>query len=241
MTKAAVSLTEMGWTGPSKAGGRLALTFVLIVAALNVVLSSASAKVTLPTVPTCSKFSTGKISSLLGVGRLHLVHTLVHGTSCTYYGVSAAQANALATKSVPYQQIKYVPSLMITIEPTTKALFDLQKGLLSRSASSHELEFGAVSAKLRLGSEEYFYSGDQTSQGEQPCESEIMYDNWLGPPSCVGEPPLRKVGVLAWIGGSSGIGRMVNLAASAQGAGGTHLSLSHLLELAKESTTGALY
>ena len=119
-------------------------------------------------------------------------------------------------------------------------LFDLQKGLVRRTASSHELDFGAVNAKLRLGSEEYFYSGNQTSQGEMPCESEILYDNWVGPPSCVGEPPLQEVGVLAWIGGSRGIGTMVNLAAGAQ-AGLTHLSLSHMLELAKESTTGVLY
>ena len=100
----------------------MALTFVLFVAALNLAASSTSAKVTLPRVPKCSGFSTGKISALVGVGRLHLVHTLVHGTSCTYYGVSAAKANALATTSVPYQQIKYVPSLMITIEATTKTL-----------------------------------------------------------------------------------------------------------------------
>lgn len=216
------------------------MTFVLFVAALTLVVSSASAKVTLPKVPKCSGFSTGKISSLLMVGRLHLVHTLVNGTSCTYYGVSAAKANALATTSVPYKQIKYIPSLMIAIEPTTKRLFNLQKGLVSHSAGSDDLDFGAVSAKLRLGSEEYFYSGNQTSQGEMPCESEIMYDNWLGPPSCVGEPSLQEVGVLAWIGPSRGMGTMVNLAAGAQ-AGLTHLSLSHMLELAKESITGALY
>jgi hypothetical protein len=229
----------MGRARSSIAGGRLALSFVLIVGALTVAVSSAPAKVTLPVVPKCSRFSTGKISSLLLVGRLYLVHTLVHGTSCTYYGVSAAQANALATKSVPYQQIKYVPSLMIAVEPTTKALFDLQKGIVSQGASSHNLRFDSVNAKLRLGSEEYFYSGDQTSQGQSPCESEIMYDNWTGPPSCVGEPPLQEVGVLAWIGPSKGIGTMVNLAAGAQ-VGLTRLSLSHMLELAKESASGAL-
>ncbi len=230
----------MGRTWSSKAGTRLALTFVLIVAGLSVVASSASAKVRLPTVPRCSGFSTNKISSLLLVGHLHLVHTLVHGTSCTYYGVSAARANVLATTAVPYQQIKYVPSLLISILPTTKALFNLQKGLISRNASSHGLSFGAVGTKLRFGSQEYFYSGDQTSQGELPCESEILYDNWVGPPSCVGEPPLQEVGVLAWIGGSRGLGRMVNLSAGAQ-AGMTHLSLSHMLELAKETMNGALF
>ena len=218
---------------------RLAFTFVWIVAAFTVSVSSASAKLTLPAVPKCSRFSTGKISSLLQVGPLHLVHTLVHGTSCTYYGVSAARAAALTTTAVPYQQIKYVPSLSISIEPTTKTLFNLQKGLVSRDANNQELDFGAVGTKLRLGSQEYFYSGNQTSQGQLHCESEILYNNWVGPPSCVGEPPLQKVGVLAWIGGSRGIGKMVNVAAAAQ-AGLTHLSLSHTLELAKESSTGAL-
>src|SRR5271167_251213 len=52
----------------------------------------------LPTIPTCTLFSTAKISALLQTGRMYPVHSFRAGpdSNCTYYGVSAAQANTLA-------------------------------------------------------------------------------------------------------------------------------------------------
>jgi hypothetical protein len=199
-------------------------------------LADASARSPAPG-PKCTAFSTHKISDLVEVGKLYFSNSLARGTSCFYYGIPPAQANKLATKAVPFQQIKYVASLQISVLPTTKSLFGLQKRLLQRGAAKQGLEFDAVDRKLRLGSEEYFFSGEVTSNGEMPCDPMIMYDNWTGPPSCVGEPPLKKVGVLAWIGGN-GTGQMINVAAAAQPP--ARLSISHMLELARETIDGKL-
>lgn len=199
-------------------------------------LADASARMSAPG-PKCTAFSTHKISDLLEVGKLYFSNSLARGTSCFYYGVPAAQANKLAMKDVPFRQIKYVASLQISVLYTTKALFNFQKRTLEQGASKQGLEFEAVSQKLRLGSEEYFFSGEVNSQGEMPCDPMIMYDNWTGPPSCVGEPPQKKVGVLAWIG-ARGSGLMVNVAAAAQSP--SRLSISHMLELAREATNGKL-
>ncbi len=229
----------MGPTGAPTRSGRRALALAVLVAAgaLTVSVTAASGKVPkLPTTPTCARFSTRKVSTLLGVGRMYLVHALVNGTSCSYYGVNAAQANALATRDVPYNQIKYVPSLMIAVQTTTKTLFDFQLGLLRKGS----FVVDAVHPKLRLGSEEYFSSGKVTSTNLMPCESEILYNNWLGPPSCIGQPLLQEVAVLAWIPLSHGPGRMVYLSAAAQTPPGG-LTISHMLELTSESVTGALY
>lgn len=54
-------------------------------------------------------------------------------------GVPRAKANALATKMVPYNQIKYVPSLQISVETTSKELFDIQEGALRATAATQGL------------------------------------------------------------------------------------------------------
>lgn len=200
--------------------------------------ADAAGRKTLPTTPTCGKFSSRKVSDVLAVGsRLYLDHTLVHGTSCTYEGLTAKQSAVLAGKQVPYNQITYYPSLLIDIQTTTKTLFDLQKGLILKGAST----VGTTSPKdpWRIGSEELFTSGEVTGDKMPPCNSMILYDNWLGPPACMGQPALRKLAVLAWIPLGGATGRMVFLSAAAQA--GRPLNLSHLLELAKESVTGQLY
>ena len=117
-----------------------------------------------------------------------------------------SKATALSSDSVAYRKIHYIASLQISVLPTTQALFGVEKSLLQRTAETQGLTFGAVNGKLRLGSVEYFYTGEQTAHGEMPCSAQILDDNWVGPPSCVGQPPLQKVGILAWIGGSTGTG-----------------------------------
>src|ERR1700722_16288921 len=115
-----------------------------------------------PAFPTCAKFATGKVSRLVGVGTLHLDHTLVHGTSCTYYGVNAAQATKLATTGVPYTKIKYYPSLLIAVTPSTKSLFELQLNLIRRAAVQQNPHFVTAAKQLRFTPDEYFDSGQVT-------------------------------------------------------------------------------
>jgi hypothetical protein len=193
-----------------------------------------------PTFPTCGAFSTSKVSSLVGVGRLHLDHTLVNGTSCTYYGVNAAQASKLATTQVPYTMIKYYPALMIAVTPATKSLFEVQLNLIRRTASQEDLDFGAVAKQLRFTPDEYFYSGRLTGTEQPKCDKQILYDNWVGPPECDGEPALKKVGVVAFISTAGGGGRLLLVSASQQTPPGS-LSLSHMLELARKTVGGQLY
>ncbi len=193
-----------------------------------------------PAFPTCAAFSLAKVSRLVGVGKLHLDHTLVHGTSCTYYGVAAAQAAKLATKGVAYTKIKYYPSLLISVTPATKALFDSQLNLTQQTASLQKLQFGTVAKRLRFTPAEYFYSGQLTGSGQPRCNSRILYDNWVGPPECNGEPALKKVGVIAFISTGRGGGRMVSIAATQQTPPGS-VSLSHIIELASETVGGQLY
>lgn len=171
---------------------------------------------------------------------MHLDHTLVHGTSCTYYGVDAAQAAKLATTGVLSTKIKYYPSLMIAVTPATKALFDLQLNLIRRTASQQKLEFGTVAKRLRFTPDEYFYSGQLTGTDQPKCDPRILYDNWVGPPECNGEPALKKVGVIAFISTGGSRGRMLSITATQQAPPGS-LSLSHILALARETVSGQLY
>jgi hypothetical protein len=193
-----------------------------------------------PTFPTCAQFSTAKISRLVGVGRLHLDHTLVHGTSCFYYGVDAAQSNKLASKQVPYNQIKYYPSLTIAVTPATKSLFLFQLNLVKRSASQHKIEFGAVAKQLRFTPDEYFYAGDITGADQPKCNPQLLYDNWVGPPDCDGQPAMKQVGVIAYISTGGGGGRLLTITATQQAPPGS-VSLSHILELARRTVDGQLY
>jgi hypothetical protein len=193
-----------------------------------------------PTFPTCSAFSTSKVSRLVGVGKLHLDSTLAHGISCTYYGVDATQAAKLATFGVPYTKIKYYPSLLISVTPATKSLFDLQLNLIKRTASQQNLQFGAVAQQLRFTREEYFYSGQITGSDQPKCDPQILYDNWVGPPDCDGEPALKKVGMIAFISTGGGGGRLLTITATQQAPPGS-VSLSHILELARRTVDGQLY
>jgi hypothetical protein len=193
-----------------------------------------------PTFPTCSAFSTSKVSRLVGVGKLHRDSTLANGISCTYYGVDAAQAAKLATLGVPYTKIKYSPSLMISVTPATKPLFEIQLNLIKQAASQQNLQFGTVAKQLRFTPDEYFYSGQITGADQPACDPQILYDNWVGPPDCDGEPALKKVGVIAFISTGGGRGRAVSITATQQSPPGS-VSLSHILELARRTVDGQLY
>ncbi len=231
-----------GRIGPAHLGrGRL---FVVIVLALTGTLyasmaSGAAAKKmrTVPTTPICTGFSTAKISALLATGRMYLDHSFHAGpdSNCTYYGVTPAQASMLVNDGVPYNQIKYYPSLMISIQTTTPALLDVELGLLRKG---YQVE--RVARALKPFSEEWFSSGTESGANLMPCESEIRYDNWLGGPECMGQPALKQVNVLGYIKLNAGTGRMVLLNAAQQSPPGS-LSISHMLALAEASVEGRLY
>jgi hypothetical protein len=200
--------------------------------------SAVEAKV-MPTFPTCGAFSAGKVSRVVGVGKLYLDSTLANSTSCTYYGVNAARATKLATMGVAYTKIAYYPSLVIAVTPATKSLVGVQINLIKQTVSKEDLEFGAVNKRLRFTRDEDFYSGAISGGSEMKCDPQIQYDNWVGPPDCDGEPALRKVGVVAFIPTAGSLGRLLTITATQQDPGS--LSLSHILELARQSVTGKLY
>jgi len=214
------------------------LGVVLVVLGVAVLASAVAGKVR-RTFPTCGAFSTSKVSRLVGVGELHLDSTLVNRTSCVYYGVTRARASQLATTAVPYTQIRYYPSLMIAVAPATKSLFGLQLRLVEQTASTEDLEFHAVSTTLRFTRDEYFYAGEISGAKEMKCDRQIKYDNWVGPPECDGEPALYKVGVIAFIPTIESEGRVLTITAAQQAPGS--LSLSHILELARQTVNGQLY
>lgn len=229
----------LGRRSSERRAWRAVATAAALVAAAAVALPSspASAKVVHrhPTFPTCADFSQRKISDLLGVGRMYLNHTLVRGLACTYYGLPPAQANALATKSVPGNQITYIPSLFISIERSRKRFYNLEVRLLE---SSH-LDVRGVARPLRVGSDEVFGTRTLSSVDLPPCEEGILYDNWTGPPSCQGQPELRQIAVAAWIETRQG-GLLLYMSAGSQ-VPLDPIYLSHMLELAKRSVTGELY
>jgi hypothetical protein len=214
------------------------LAVVLAVFGLGLSASAVSGKVR-PTFPTCGAFSASKVSRLVRVGKLYLDNTLANRTSCVYYGVPPARATKLATTGVSYTKITYYPSLMITVTPATKTLFGLQLNLIKQTASKENLGFAAVHQKLRFTREEYFYAGQISGGNEMKCDPQIDYDNWVGPPECDGEPSLRKVGVIAFIPTTGSRGRLLTITATQQAPG--TLSLSHMLELARQTITGQLY
>jgi hypothetical protein len=216
------------------------LAACVVVLGLGLPASSVARSDHHPAFPTCSAFSMGKVSRLVGVGRLHLDHTLVHGTSCTYYGVDATQAAKLATTGVSYTKIKYYASLLIAVTPATKALFDSQLNVTKQTATVQKLQFGTVAKQLRFTPDEYFYSGQLTGSDLPKCNPRIRYDNWVGPPDCDGEPALKKVGVIAFISTGGGGGRLVSIAATQQTPPGS-VSLSHIIELARKTVSGQLY
>jgi hypothetical protein len=215
---------------------RLAVVFVVF--GLGVSASAVSGKVR-PTFPTCGAFSPSKVSHLAGVGKLYLDSALANRTSCVYYGVTPARATKLATIGVSYTKIAYYPSLMIAVTPATKILFGLQLNLIRQTASNENLSFGAVHKKLRFTREEYLYAGQTSGGNEVKCDPQIQYDNWVGPPECDGEPALRKVGVIAFVPTNGSHGRLLTITATQQAPG--TLSLSHVLELARQAVNGQLY
>jgi hypothetical protein len=214
------------------------LALLSVAAVVGISAAGASGKQKHPTSPTCADFSLHKVSHVLGIGtRMYLSHTLVHGTSCTYAGVTNSRAKQLATDNVAWNKIKYYPSLLIDVQTTKKSLFDVQLNLLKMSFTT--VDKTSRKDRWRIGSQEYFTSADVTGAKLPACNSGILYNNWLGPPECKGQPALFKVAVLAWIPLAHGKGRMVFLSAAAQS--GSPLHISHMLELAKESVTGQLY
>lgn len=194
----------------------------------------------LPGVPRCASFSAKKVSDVLRSGRrMYLQHTLALGTSCTYYGLTVMQADGLADTQVPYNQITYYPSLLISAVETTRKLFDFQLRLLEKQG--YDRSSVLERDPWRIGAEELFFHGSQTGDKQQDCTANpmIMYDNWTGPPDCKGQPALDQVQVLAWIPKGTGSGLMIFLSASNQE--GRPLSIGHMLDLAKKTTTGALH
>jgi hypothetical protein len=217
---------------------RLALVVVVLGLGMGVSASVVSGKVR-PTFPTCGAFSASKVSRLVGVDKLYLDSTLANRTSCVYYGVPPARATKLAATGVSYTKITYYPSLMIAVTPATKFLFGLQVNLIKQTASKENLVFAAVHKKLRFTREEYFYAGQVSAGNEMKCDPQIQYDNWVGPPECDGEPALRKIGVIAFIPTTGSHGRLLTITATQQAPG--TLSLSHVLELARQAVNGQLY
>ena len=193
----------------------------------------------LPKTPTCTLFSTAKISALLATGRMYLDHSFHAGpdSNCTYYGVSATEAGALVQDQVPYNQIKYYPSLMITIETTTPTLLNVELGLLRKGYPVDQ-----VAAPIKAFSEEWFSSGTESGANMMPCPpaEELLYDNWVGPPECMGQPALRQVNVLAYTKLSRSTGRLILLNSAQQSPPGS-LSISHMLALTEASAEGRLY
>jgi hypothetical protein len=211
---------------------------IVFAGAVAAALPSGIGAKTLPTTPTCTLFSTSKISALLRTGRMYLDHTFHAGpdSDCTYYGVSAAQAAKLANDAVPYNQIKYYPSLMITIETTTPALLDVELDLLRKGSTVER-----VARALKPFSEEWFSAGTKSGADMMPCASSgILYDNWVGGPDCNGQPALKQVNVLGYIRMSAGRGRLVLLNAAQESPPGS-LSISHMLALTEASVEGRLY
>jgi hypothetical protein len=220
--------------------GRLSLV-VAVSAILLCVPAGASAKhPKLPGVPRCGSFSAKKVSDVLRSGRrMYLQHTLADGTSCTYYGLTVKQADELTNTFVPYNQIIYYPSLLISAVETTGRLFNFQLRLLEKQG--YERSYVLATDPWRIGSDELFFHGTQAGDKQQECTANpmIMYDNWVGPPDCKGQPALDQVQVLAWIPKQRGSGLMILLSASNQE--GHPLSIGHMLDLAKKTTTGALH
>jgi len=226
--------------GRGQRGGFYAALALALAGALwaSIAGGTAVAKVTpLPTTPTCTRFSTAKISTLLGTGRLYINHSFHAGqdSTCTYSGVTAAKANALVNDQVPYNQIKYYPSLMIAIQTTTPALLNVELGLLGKG---HPVQ--RVAGALKPFTEEWFSSGTETGADMMPCMTGILYNNWLGGPECMGQPALKQVNVLGWIRMSSSLGRLVVLNSAQQSPPGS-LSISHMLALTEASVEGRLY
>ena len=216
----------------------LALAVLAAVGVLSVSIGGtpASAKPKLPAISNCAKFPVGKIGKLLGVGKMYLDHTLVHGGQCTYYGVPAKTANEYP-KSVPYTQIKYIPALLISITDSTKVLYHYQELTLDSEAEKKGFSVSGVDPKLGVGNDARVYSGTIDASEFPDCEPEIEYNNWTGPPICSGEPSQQKVTVLAYQGASKGIGQLVMVAAAAQ-TPPEHLKLLRIEKIAKGAFTG---
>jgi hypothetical protein len=230
--------------GAHRGSTRWVFAIVFGLAVLCGPVPSASAKhPKLPAVPRCGAFSAKKVIDVLRVGRrMYLQHVLL-GTSCEYYGLTIKQANKFAETFVPYDDIVYYPSLMISAVETDKELFEKQLVLLEKQ---HYTEYPVYEgdplriAKHIHGSDEVYFHGAETGQKLPDCDPTRMYDNWLGPPSCKQQPDLEHAQVLAWIPrGGGGFGVMIFVSAS--NAEGAPLSIDDVIKLAKETTTGALY
>lgn len=219
------------------------LAILPVIAALIGPVASASAKhPKLPAVPRCVSFSAKKVSHVLHVGKSMYLQHAVLGTSCEYYGLTIKRATKLAKRFVPYEQIVYYPSLMISAAKTSKVLFDKQLVVLEQQDYTQQLI--SETAPWRIagkvhGSEEYVFHGAQTGAKLPDCDPMGKYNNWLGPPACRQQPALDHVQVVAWVPTGKALGVLVFLSASNEE--GAPLSITHVLKLAKETTTGAIY
>ena len=187
-----------------------------------------------PSVPRCSSLSVKAISKLVGVGKLYLDHTRVHGTSCDYYGWSQKQVDN--PPDVASNKIKYVPSLLISVIPATRTLYYDYANRLREEADNQRLHSVGLSPKLGLGKEARFYYGVITDSKQPACSTGILENNWTGPAACRPQPGLEKVSVIAYRGSNNGLGLVVTVSAAQEYP--SHLQAPRLARLAKDALAG---
>ncbi len=104
--------------------GRRAVALALLAVALGAMLSfaatGASGKTPGPSSPKCNRLSTRKLAKLVHQPKLYLDHVSVRDLMCTYYGVPKKIADN-PPAAVPSSQIKYYPSLSISVVPAPRS------------------------------------------------------------------------------------------------------------------------
>lgn len=220
--------------GSGSTAGRRALVALVVACAFMGVGDAFSAGSALaggkaPLAPSCTALPVSAITRLLGVGKLYRDSVMAKrdGSQCTYYGVP----RSAALPSAPASEIHYYASLHIATVRTPEVFYFYQEDVLDAGAGQQGLSAGGVDPTLKIGTEGREYHGVISSLGLPRCEAGIEYDNWVGPPQCWKQPALKKIGVLAYRGSSTGMGLMVEVVAAAQFP--SALSQRHVELLAK--------
>lgn len=186
---------------------------------------AADAKVTPPklaTLPNCGVFPVAALQRILGVGRSYLSNTLLpgggkYGSVCEYIGASPAKQETLG--QVPYSAIKYYPYLRISISRATWGLYTASVVQAVGSAKSNGGLYKQLPRRLGIGAEAWLF--DELSSGGklEPCNPELLFSNWIGPPSCKGQAAWESLTTVAHRGStrnSSALGVSVTVVASAE-------------------------
>ena len=227
----------MGPIARAVSGRRPAILAVLLlglVAAAAVAATGASGRTEGSMAPKCTRLSAHKLARLVHQPKMYLDHVGPLDASCIYYGVPRKVANAVP-RSVPASQIKYYPSLMVSATRVPESFFKAQEELFAKQG----LVAARVDRKLGLGSHARAYHEVLTSTDLQPCQTGILYSDWVGPPECKPQPSLEKVTVLAYKGPSHGLGTLVVVGAAAQ-TPPTHLTERNVERIAAGVFTGKL-